>query len=146
MPVDRPGQPPPARALGGKPEEPPIICGVAYQDETAVQPRRGSGGEGVSHQPVTEPAALTFRRDRDRADHHQRHGRAAIGREPDWPALDRADQSAVLERGEAERRQRGRIPAYLVGSTSPTLRLECAVEQRVDGGGRDPGKGNDLDQ
>ena len=50
----------------------------------------------------------------------------------DGPALNRADQRAVLDEREAERRHRIHAFADAVGGSSKAIRSESGVEERLD--------------
>ncbi len=77
-------------------------------------------------------AALDVGADRDRADHHQRNV-VGIGRaERDGPALDRADQHAILDGREAQHRHRIHAFADAIGGSSKAIRSESGVEEILD--------------
>jgi len=89
----------------GKSEKAIIIFGVADQNH-----RLATGGVGGiqcgMHEPTADARALSVGVDCDRAYQYQRDG-AAVGHELDRPALDRSDQSSLLDRSKAKAGERG---------------------------------------
>src|SRR3546814_1732487 len=78
---------------------------------------RGRGREHLFHQQMPQPVLLPRRIDRDRADHHQRPGAAVVARKRHRPALDRPEERAILDEREAQRRDRRRAVAHLIGGS-----------------------------
>src|SRR3546814_5492385 len=75
---------------------------------------------------------LNVRAHRDRADHDERAGRAARRAVHHRPALDRADERAVPDQGEAERRDRRHAGADAIGGAGEAVGAESGVEQIFD--------------
>ena len=87
----------------------------------------------LRHQRAAVPAALEIGMHRDGTDHHERR-HATIGCQMrDRPALDRADQRAILDEREAQRRHRIHALADAVGGSSKAIRSESGVEEILDG-------------
>ncbi len=86
----------------------------------------------MRHQDAAVTPALHIGAHRDRADHDQRCCRAIGGAVRDGPALDGADQHAILDQRKAERRHRIDAFADAIGGSSKAIRSESGVEQKLD--------------
>jgi len=124
-------QVPRPRRVRGEAEEAAIIFGIADHHQRTVghRPRRF---EHAVHQRAAVAAALNIGAHRNRADHHQRRCRPLRIAMRDRPALDRADQRAILDSGEAEAGDRIHALADAIGGSSKAVRSESGVEERLD--------------
>ena len=85
----------------------------------------------MRHQHPAVAAALSVGAHRDRADHHQRRGGAAGRVVRHRPALDRADQCAVIDQCET-RRAPVRALADAINGSSKAVAPERRVEKILD--------------
>src|SRR3546814_17722808 len=89
---------------------------------------------------MPKPVLLPRRIDRDRADHHQRPGASVVARKRHRPSLDRPEERAILDEREAQRRDRRRAVAHLIGGSRVPIGAERTVEQLLHGGVVDLGQ------
>ncbi len=125
-----------------EPEEAPVIFRVADQH----QPFAAHLAQRPLHQPPPDAVPLPLGRDRDRTDHNEGMDHAVVAGQRHRPALDRADQRAALECGEAEPRDRTGRASHLVRRPCVAIRPERAVKEQLDGGGIGGGEGKKFDQ
>ena len=86
----------------------------------------------MRHQSAAVSAALDVGTHRDGSDHHERRRRTVRRAMRDRPTLDRADQRAILDSGEAERGDRIHAFADAIGGSSKACRSESGVEEILD--------------
>lgn len=137
--LDRSRQAPTSRWPGRKAKKSFVIFWIANKHERPVHPISGRGVECPTHQSASDPALLASGIDRDGADHDERESRSIIGVKVDGPALDTAHEPDLVNRSEAERRQRLRVTAHLIGGARVPVGAEGTVEQALDSGGIDLG-------
>ena len=115
--LDRAGQAPAAGPLGGEAEEAAVIFGVADQHQAIVAaPRAAAAASACVHQRRPSPPRCRSGSTATGPTITSGTRRAVVAGEAHRPALDRADQRAVLDRGEAQRRRsRGAVAAHPVG-------------------------------
>src|SRR3546814_10436109 len=109
-----------------------------FKQKTAYEMRIRDWSSDVCSSDL--PVLLPRRIDRDRADHHQRPGAAVVARKRHRPALDRPEERAILDEREAQRRDRRRAVAHLIGGSRVPIGAERTVEQLLHGGVVDLGQ------
>lgn len=131
MPFKRTGQIPATRRVGSKAPETAIIFGVADHHQCRIRARIGGGDQCVHHRPANA-AALQIGLHRHRADHHHRGTPGIRVHQSDGPALQRANEAAIIKGGKGQVRQRHGPGAQAIGGAAEAVRTKGGIEQRLD--------------